>query len=76
MRGFFRAIRRDMTAVIAEGQADGSIAASPSAEVQSSILLGAIDGPLLQYFIDSHALPAAHELAQALAEMTHRMVST
>jgi len=75
MRGFFRAIRRDVAVVIAEGQADGSLASSPAAEVQASILIGAIDGLLLQYFIDPRALPAPDDLAQALTDMTHRMVS-
>ena len=75
MRGFFRAIRRDTAVVIAEGQADGSIAASPSARVQSSILIGAIDGLLLQYFIDPRALPSPDDLAEALVGVTRRMLS-
>jgi AcrR family transcriptional regulator len=75
MRGFFRAIRRDVAAVIAEGQADGSLASSPAAEVQASILIGAIDGLLLQYFIDPRALPAPDDLARALADVTRRMLS-
>ena len=53
MGGFFCAIRGDMAAVIAQGQADGSIASTPDAAVQASILIGAIDGLLLQYFIDA-----------------------
>ncbi len=52
-----------------------AFAASPSAELQASVLLGAIDGLLLQYFIDSHALPAPDDLAEALVEITQRMVS-
>jgi AcrR family transcriptional regulator len=75
MSDFFREIRSDMAAVIAEGQADGSIARSPDAAVQSSILIGAIDGLLLQYFIDSAALPAPDDLAAALVEVTRRMIS-
>ena len=76
MRGFFRAIRRETAAVIAEGQADGSIARTPSAEVQSSILIGAIDGLLLQYFVAPRALPAPDDLAEALVEVTHRMLAS
>jgi AcrR family transcriptional regulator len=75
MGGFFRAIRCDMAAVIAQGQADGSIAPTPDAEIQSSILIGAIDGLLLQYFIDADALPDPGDLAEALVEVTRRMVS-
>jgi AcrR family transcriptional regulator len=75
MREFFRGIRRDVAAVIAEGQADGSLAASPDAKLQSSILIGAIDGLLLQYFIDPRALPTPDALAEALTTVTRRMVS-
>lgn len=75
LRKFFRVIRHDMAAVIAEGQADSSIAGSPDAAVLSSILIGAIDGLLLQYFIDPRALPSPDILAQALVDVTNRMVS-
>lgn len=74
MRGFFRLIRRDVAAVIAEGQVDGSFARSPAAEVQASILIGAIDGLLLQYFVDPRALPAPEALTGALADVVRRMV--
>ncbi len=76
MRGFFRTIRRDTADVIAEGQANGSIAASPSAELQSSILIGALDGLMLQYFIDARAFSSADDLAEALVEVTRRMMSS
>jgi hypothetical protein len=75
LRKFFRVIRHDMAAVIAEGQADSSIAGSPDAAVLSSILIGAIDGLLLQYFIDPRALPSPDILSQALVDVTNRMVS-
>jgi AcrR family transcriptional regulator len=75
MRGFFRAIRGDVADVIAEGQADGSLASSPDPAVQASVLIGAIDGLLLQYFIDPRALPAPDDLARTLSEMIRRMVS-
>jgi AcrR family transcriptional regulator len=75
LRKFFRAIRRDTAAVIAEGQADSSIVASPDSAVLASILIGAIDGLLLQYFIEPRALPTPDDLAQALVDVTHRMLS-
>jgi len=74
--GFFRAIRADLAQVIEQGQADGSMAATPSAEVQASVLIGAIDGLLLQFFIDEHALPSAEALARDLVEMMNRMVAS
>jgi len=75
MRGFFRTIRGDLASVIAEGQRDGSIAPEPDARVQASIVIGAIDGLLLQYFIDEHALPGPRALARDLVRVMHRMLA-
>lgn len=75
LRKFFREIRRDLAAVISEGQSDGSIARTPEAAAMSSILIGAIDGLLLQYFVDSRALPEPDDLAGALVEVTRRMLA-
>lgn len=75
LRGFFRTIRLDVASVVAEGQADGSIASSPSAELQASVLIASIDGLLLQYVVDARALPNADDLAEALVEITERMLS-
>ncbi|MCP4038303.1 MAG: TetR/AcrR family transcriptional regulator [bacterium] len=75
MGGLFRTIRADLAAVICEGQADGSMASTPDARVQASTLIGAIDGLLLQYFIDEAALPDPGSLANALVVLTKRMVA-
>lgn len=75
LRGYFRSLRSELAEVIAEGQADGSMAIAPNADVLSSILIGAIDGLLLQYFVDPRALSAPDVLAEALVEVTHRMVA-
>ena len=75
LRNFFRELRRETAAVIAEGQADGSIATTPDAEVLASIWIGVIDGLLLQYFVDSRALPTQEPLAEALATITRRLVA-
>ncbi|MDP6980818.1 MAG: TetR/AcrR family transcriptional regulator [Myxococcota bacterium] len=75
MGGFFQAIRSGLASVIAEGQRDGSIAGEPAAEVQASILMAAIDGLLLQYFIDEEALPDPESLAHDLVVVTKRMLA-
>lgn len=75
LRRYFRGLRRDLAEVIAEGQADGSFASAPDADVLAAILIGAIDGLLLQYFVDSRALPAPAVLAEALVDLTHRMLA-
>ncbi len=75
MGGFFRAVRHELSQTIAEGQREGSIAAKPDARVQASVLIGAIDGLLLQYFIDEGALPEPHQLAADLVVVTRRMLT-
>ncbi len=74
LRGFFRALRADLAEVIAEGQAEGSMAEDPAAPVQASVLIGAIDGLLLQYFIDANALPEPDALAEDLVQIVRRLV--
>jgi AcrR family transcriptional regulator len=75
LRTFLRGLRRELAAVIEEGQADGSMTQSQSADVLASILMDAIDGLLLQYFVDPKALPAPDRLAANLAEGIRRMVA-
>jgi len=75
LKGFFRVLRRETAAVIEAGQADGSMAKSPAADVLASIWIGAIDGLLLQYFVDARALPSTRPLADALAAMTRRLLT-
>lgn len=74
LRSYFRGLRRELAAVIAEGQRDGSVVAQPDAGVLSSIVIGAIDGLLLQYFVDSRGFPEPDVLADALVDAMHRMV--
>lgn len=75
MGGFFRTVRELLASAIREGQAAGSVAAEPDALVQASTLIGAIDGLLLQYFVDEDALPDPETLAAALVTLTRRMLS-
>jgi len=75
LRRYLRDLRRETAHVIAEGQRDGSIVAEPEAPVLASVLIGAIDGLLLQYFVDPKALPCPAALAGSLAGLTRRMVS-
>ncbi|MBJ19210.1 MAG: TetR/AcrR family transcriptional regulator [bacterium] len=70
----FRALRRELAAVLAEGQENGSFAAELNADVTASLLIGTIDGLLLQYFIDPRALPKPAEIADTLFLTTRRIV--
>jgi AcrR family transcriptional regulator len=75
LRGTLRELRRALAAVIAEGQRDGSLRAAPDAEITASLLMGAIDGLLLQYFIEPSAFPEPRRLGDALRETTRRIVA-
>lgn len=75
LRGTLRELRRALAAVIAEGQRDGSLRAEPAPEIAASLLMGAIDGLLLQYFIEPGAFPEPERLADALRETTRRIVA-
>ena len=44
-------------------------------EISAATLIGAIDGLLLQYFVDAKALPTPDKLADSLAALTRRMVT-
>lgn len=75
LKAYFRSLRRDLTAVIAEGQRNGGFTRELDAKVCASVLIGAIDGLLLQYFVDEHALPEPAELTEALRATTRRIVA-
>jgi len=74
MKRYFRDLRRETTAVIDEGQRDGSLSSELDAGLCASTLIGAIDGLLLQYFVDPRAFPTPAELADALCAVTRRIV--
>ncbi len=74
LKSTFRNMRGELAAVIAEGQENGSFSAEPRADVMASILIGAIDGLLLQYFVEPRALPKPPEIAQALFLTARRIV--
>jgi AcrR family transcriptional regulator len=75
LRDTLRDLRRGLAAVVAEGQRDGSLNADADAEITASLLMGAIDGLLLQYFVEPDAFPDPQQLADALRETTRRIVS-
>ncbi len=75
LKAHFRGLRRDLAAVVREGQDDGSFSKELDADICASMLLGAIDGLLLQYFVDPRAFPKPAELADALCTTTRRITS-
>jgi AcrR family transcriptional regulator len=73
LRGFFRALRGDTASVIEEGQRAGTIASEHDPALLASIWIGAIDGLLLQFFIDPRAM-TPEALAESLVSVTRRML--
>jgi len=71
---YFRELRAELAAVIDEGQRAGRFLPEPPAPVSASVLMAAIDGLLLQYFVDEQALPGAEELAEALCLTVRRVL--
>ncbi|HPG25690.1 MAG: TetR/AcrR family transcriptional regulator [Spirochaetaceae bacterium] len=55
-RRFFRETRRDLARVIEQGQADGELDRALDAPMVASVLIGAIDGLLVQHYFDRRAL--------------------
>lgn len=54
-RRFFREIRAEFAAVLREGQASGEVSLEVDAELAGATLIGAIDGLLVQHFLDRKA---------------------
>ena len=75
VKAAFRGMRRELASVIAEGQEEGSFAPEPSADVTASVLIGAIDGLLIQYFVEPRALPKPVDIAEALCVTARRIVA-
>jgi len=55
-RGFFREIRGEFAEVLREGQRSGEVSAELEPVLTAATLIGAIDGLLIQHFLDSEAL--------------------
>ena len=55
-RGFFREIRAEFAAALREGQESGEVALEVDPFLAGATLIGAIDGLLIQHFLDSKAL--------------------
>ncbi len=54
-RRFFREVREEFAEVLREGQARGEVAAEVDPFLAGATLIGAIDGLLIQHFIDGEA---------------------
>ncbi len=73
-RGFFRRIRESLASLIAEGQRRGEVAPDADPALCAATLIGAVDGLLLQHFVDSRAFPDRGALRRALVRAVRRML--
>ena len=73
-RRFFRRIRRDLNAVIAERQAGGEIDPALDPSLVGATLIGAIDGLLLQQLADPAAFPDPDALSNSLVLTMRRVL--
>jgi len=73
-RGYFREIREEFAEALREGQELGEIAADADPSLAAATLIGAIDGLLIQHYLDSGALdPEA--LRAELCRVVRRVLS-
>jgi len=73
-RRFFREIRSELAETLREGQRSGEIAADLDPFLTGATLIGAIDGLLIQHFLDSRAL-APEALRAELRRTVSRVLS-
>jgi AcrR family transcriptional regulator len=72
LRPFFRRIRATLARVIEEGQATGQVEAALDATLAASSIIGAIDGLLLQHYVDRRAFGDRRPLAEVLVTQVLR----
>jgi AcrR family transcriptional regulator len=74
-RRFFRKVRTELAAVIAEGQARGDFDPDLDPALSAATLIGAIDGLLFQHFADGRAFATLDGLADTVARFTRKALS-
>lgn len=71
-RPLFRQLRRDLAALIRQGQEAGEIEPSLDPELTAGVVIGAIDGLLLQHLVDPNAFASFDAMADAVATIFSR----
>ncbi|MEN8184092.1 MAG: TetR/AcrR family transcriptional regulator [Myxococcota bacterium] len=74
-RPFFKRVRRELAAVIAEGQASGEVDPGLQPELAAATLIGAVDGLLLQRLVDPRAFPDVAALRGELVRLARRSLA-
>lgn len=74
VRRLFRDLRRDLAEVLRQGQALGEIDDRIPAEATATLLIGMIDGLVIQVFLDAGALPPPDQMRDALIGVFERVL--
>ena len=73
-RAFFREIRDELASVLREGQERGEVAAEVDPLLAGATLIGAIDGLLIQHFLDDEAFDP-EKLRRELGRIAQRAIA-
>lgn len=73
-RRFYRGIREDLAALVAEGQRTRRFGTAVSPDHAASLVIAVVDGMLLQQMADRRAIPRGRELARLLTWSIRRIL--
>lgn len=74
VRALLRQLRSDLTAMIRQAQRANEIAAGPPPEELALMIIGLIDGLMLQVFLDPKAVPPTRATQRALRDVLQRVL--
>lgn len=74
-RLFYRRIRQDLAALVAEGQRSGQFTTRLEPDDAASLVIATIDGLLLQYMADKQAIPRRRPLREFLQWSIGRLLA-
>jgi hypothetical protein len=74
-RSFFRKVRAELAAVIADGQERGDFDPALDPALSAATLIGAVDGLLFQHYADGRAFAKLDALAEAVARIARKALA-
>jgi AcrR family transcriptional regulator len=75
LRPLLRALRKALATLIKEGQKQGDVAQDLEPQETAALLVGLIDGLMLQVFIDPAGVPPSKAMRRALARTLRRVLT-
>jgi len=74
VRRLLRELRSMLSQLLREAQESGEVDPGLSAEATTTLLLGMIDGLILQVFLDPEGLPSEQEMRGSLLQLLHKIL--